>query len=127
MKMPSHCPTCGDPMLLEYRGEWRQTLVCQKRLNHYIKLTGHLSDDSLHDEVYAIRVRLNSKVPPTWAEFVINPSANYIYIWSGDSQIVWRSDKQRFQMAGTALPYFEPDLTNYNKLVEKVKIYLLFS
>lgn len=40
--------------------------------------------------------------------------------------VEWRPQEKIFRLAGKYLPYFEPNLSNINKLKNKISTYLLF-
>jgi hypothetical protein len=119
MKIPTKCPCCHDPLLSSYQesrsgpGKWKKT--CANKLSH--KFTCMHDDNS--EELILIGVELSSKVYATWwldgQKLVISsvvPPLTSIY--SSRESYIW-------------LPYFEPDISNYKKLIDKLKTYLVFS
>lgn len=112
MKVPVNCPVCGDPLLnifppAEDFGN-KVTKYCYRRVDHRISMivedneVSQLSVD-LADGTEAIFLFLLDKI---WVQ-------NTIYSKSKKNMVV--------------LPFFEPDLSNYKKLVAKIKTYLVFS
>lgn len=112
MKVPINCPVCGDPMLNTFPPAEdlnnRVTKSCTSRLNHKIVV---LVDG---DEVNQMSIDLGNGLEAIWL-FLMGK------IWIQPTKGSKREDNF------VILPFFEPDLTNYNKLVDKVKTYLVFS
>lgn len=112
MKPPINCPVCGDAMLNvfppaeDFSGE-KLTKYCINKLNH--KITMLVSDD----EVTQVSIDLGNGL-----EAIFLLLLNKIWI-----QPTKASKKEGFQV----LPGFVPDLSNYKKLVDKIKLYLVFS
>lgn len=112
MKPPINCPVCGDAMLNvfppaeDFSGE-KLTKYCTNKLNH--KITMLVSGD----EVTQVSIDLGNGL-----EAIFMLLLNKIWI-----QPTKASKKEGFQV----LPGFEPDLSNYKKVVDKVKLYLVFS
>ncbi len=109
MKAPKNCPVCGDPMLNTFPPAEdlsdRVTKQCNKRLSHSLTITCD------GDVVASISIRLDSagRREANWYFYI-----NELWIADGGKDAV-------------ALPFFEPNLSNYKKLVDKVKTYLVFS
>lgn len=111
MKMPINCPCCGAPLL----NEFRSTLVkeylrksCGSRLDHRFACTSY---DEPYDVMYSMGIEIDTE--------------NMI-------RVNWMFDiKQMFVCKGEddthSLPYFEPDLSDYRKLVAKLRTYVMFS
>jgi len=112
MKAPIRCPVCGDPMLNSFPPAEdlsnKVTKSCTLRLNHKITL---IADG---DEVSQLSIDLGNGLEAIFL-FLLNK------IWVQPT----RSNSANIDY--TILPFFEPDLSNYKKLVEKVKTYLIFS
>ena len=109
MKAPTKCPVCGDPMLNVFPpAEELSDRVhkhCDKRLNHAIVITCN------GNEVEALTIELNknTQLEAVW----------YFYV-----KELWITDKDKPVIT---LPWFEPNLSDYKKLVNKIKTYLVFS
>ena len=58
---------------------------------------------------------------------IINTSPTIYVTWDFVLQRVYITKKEEFKAVDQTIPWFEPDLTNYNKLINKVKTYLVFS
>lgn len=110
MKMPTHCHFCGDILVTSYdKDDTILIKVCKKRVNHEISYFA----DVPTDEVYKVRIKIPGK-PIKYATWVFTKKELFIMAITGKSNLAH-------------LPYFEPELTDYNKLVAKVKTYILFS
>lgn len=113
MKDPINCPVCGDAMLNVFppaedmESSHKVTKYCTLRLNHKITMIVN------GDEVTQVSIDLGNGL-----EAVFLLLLNKIWV-----QPTKASKKEGFQV----LPGFEPDLSNYKKLVEKVKTYLVFA
>jgi hypothetical protein len=109
MKAPKDCPVCGDPMLNIFHPAEdlsdRVSKHCDKKLSHmlYMACSG--------DEVESLIIGLDrkNKLQAAWY-FNINE--------------LWILDDEK---AVIELPFFQPQLSDYHKLVDKVKTYLVFS
>lgn len=112
MKAPVNCPVCGDAMLNTFPPAEdlnnRVTKSCTSRLNHKIVI---LADG---DEVSQMSIDLGNGLEAIFL-FLMGK------IWIQPTKAS-KKDKNF-----VVLPMFEPDLSNYKKLVEKVKTYLVFS
>jgi hypothetical protein len=111
MKRQAKCLVCGDVMATTFGGII--TLKeCARNPSHNLKLLSN--DDS--DEVSKISIKLSNN-PATWATWHVLSRELRIHNFT----------KTLSRILGDPLPYFEPDLTDYNKLVNKVKLYIIFS
>lgn len=112
MKLPIRCPTCGDPLETQYEGVYTIIKKCARHINHRIEIKARQEDD----EIYQISVLLPG-LPVRWA------------IWHVIVRelVIHKVDKKVNDVEGSPLPYFEPDLSNYPKLTNKLITYLVFS
>lgn len=107
MNVPTKCPVCGDPLLNSFgiapegKSLWKS---CNKRLNHNIEFF------------------LQSEVDNRVGRFTII---------LGKLRVSWWLSEQRLQIIKDGkvedLPFFEPDLSDYGKLINKLRTYLTFS
>lgn len=121
MKIPTSCPCCHDPLMntyLETRsgpGNWKKT--CANKLNH--KFTCLHTDFS--EELSMISVEITNKINATWW-----PLSKTLVVSAVDAV-----SQDRFSNKGKSnhnfLPYFDPDFSNYKKLIDKLKTYVVFS
>lgn len=110
MIMPTHCPFCGDVLLTSYDHDDTILIkVCKRRINHEISYFA----DVPTDEVYKVQIRVGG-TPIRYVTWVFTKKELFVMDITGKSNL-------------THLPYFEPDLTSYSKLVDKIKTYILFS
>jgi len=112
MKMPSHCPFCKAPMLNTYTpflntNASNLVKTCNKNITHKISFTSLLRD---HDEVNRITIPWGPYCAFKWAFYAED---NYKLLFS-------------HKFGNTKLPFFEPDLSNYKKLINKLNTYLVF-
>lgn len=112
MKAPTHCPVCGDAMLNTFPPAEdlndRVTKSCTRRIDHKITMIVE------GNEVTQMSIDLGNNLEAIWLFL-----ARQIWI-----QPIRGS---KLDKNFTLLPIFEPDLSNYKQLVEKVKTYLIFS
>lgn len=112
MKAPINCPLCGDPLINDQKPIQNvYTKECRRRLSHILEI----DYDGETDEV--VNVILT-------------------YDRTNKSQVFWFYRFKEVTVVSNAnddggndlrLPWFEPDLSNLKKLIQKIKIYILFS
>lgn len=83
------------------------TKYCERRVDHRIVM--YVLDDNVN--CVTISLDNKNKLKATWLL-----EAKGLSVWTEGPDSV-----------KTHLPYFEPDLSNYKKLVNKIKTYLVFS
>jgi|SRR5208283_2695592 len=110
MKTPINCPFCGDVLRSEFPTTFENISMlekkCDKKLNHKITFHTYTNND---DYISFIRIPL-----------------------SGDTSVYWYFGSYTVEIITNGkldliLPWFEPDLSNFTNLIDKVKTYLLFS
>lgn len=106
MIVPEKCPVCNDPMLNEYMPLYL-VKSCKLKLNHKVEMTVNNAN-----VVTTLTIGITNKLHATWRF-----DNNKVYVWE------WGFAKDLI----TYLPFFEPDLSDYKKLVKKIKTYLVFS
>lgn len=120
MKIYSRCPICNNPMVTSF-GDSKVPGIkqiksisiqeCIKYLSHKISIYSISSTQ----EIYKI-------------ELMINTNPMQYVVWAYTYMECWIfSEKEDGTFTKTILPFFDPDLSNYKKLIEKVKTYLIFS
>jgi hypothetical protein len=117
MKAFTHCPKCKNPLLntlvkLRNGSEvWRKS--CVNQVDHNFMSLTKMGDD---DELSSMGLTLNFKtqIKITW-----DLNIKRIYVTKGDFKLLTNEGQQ--------IPWFEPDVSNYSKLVEKLKTYVTFS
>ena len=96
-------------MLTNFQGSFI-VKECWKHPNHKIKIWGGENTN----QVYSIQIIVSIK-PPLWAT------------WNFLTQDLTVNTVELHKALGTVLPWFEPDISDYRKLVEKIRLYLVFS
>lgn len=107
MKLSTHCPFCNDVMITEFTGTYKVSKFCAHRPTHYIKFIALETDD-----VFEIIIRISVN-PMSYAKWVFTSKSLRVEMTSISTPLY--------------LPWFEPDLSNYNKLLQKLKTYMVFS
>lgn len=108
MKLPIVCPVCGDIMLTEFEDRIvaNPSKKCNKRLSHSI-----ICYSDSNDDVSQIILRICS------------PSLTYVkWLFYGKYVRIEAENAQTIR-----LPWFDPDFTDYRKLLDKIKTYIIFS
>lgn len=116
MKSPTNCPSCNDILrnnFLDPNGikVTRIEKICDKHLNHQFRCYQYADADT----IFAIDIEID-KENRIHAFFQL--SIKSISIYRGNKLVARDALK---------LPYFEPDLANYSKIVEKLRTYVLLS
>ena len=116
MKMLKACPRCKGPLLNEYvqtRGlKTLLKLSCTKSLGHYFVMKSFVDD---HDRPQSMTLGVGDRSHMTLA------------IWYLDNKKLLITPFISVHGDIDELPYVEPDLSDYDKLVNKVRTYILFS
>ncbi len=114
MKMPSHCPFCQEPLLNEFRetrnGDTFLRKTCFRKPDH--KVTYVSRCDECEIELMGIELHAQDMLRANW-----NFISKELFVTRGPPEIA----------TSQPMPYFEPKLDDYKKLVEKIKTYLPFS
>ena len=114
--MPSNCPTCGAPLINEYRqnASGGETLLkhCFYSTNHKINWTSHCNN---HEMVAVLEITLDHPITASW-------SFLFESLWISKG-----SDWKTGYPVRMTVPFFIPELKDYNKLVKKLKTYMVFS
>lgn len=109
MKMPTKCPFCKGPLCSTFDHVDVQHASCNKKLSHNVEFIANYFEPN-----YCAKIHIKMK-PLCYIEWNFFLGVLSIY------------DKSDIVVKRANLPFFEPDLTNFNKLLDKVKTYLLFS
>lgn len=123
MKIPNVCPYCGDAMLNNYIDMNDSTVlsqICSLRPDHVIKIRSNADGKSYHRMADTLTVRVDMSPPMTWA------------IWDFREQTITIAKSSFTYTVGkkhgsTLIPFFEPDLSDYPKLIDKLRTYIAFS
>ena len=111
MKTFSHCPKCHGPLLNDPpftigKGYWLKW--CNKYTDHFVKIKTVPGDD---DKISSLTIFLGP---------------DKLFTWFPEAEICWSSKTWDLECC-VMIPYFEPDFSDYRKLINKIKTYLLFS
>jgi hypothetical protein len=117
MKTPAVCPQCHGPLLstavkLRNGSEiWKKT--CADKLGHVFTCLTKIGDD---DSLSLVGIMLNRE-----AQLRAN--------WDFERQklTVHKGKPSINTSGGLEIPWFEPDLDAYDKLVDKIRKYITFS
>jgi hypothetical protein len=122
VKPPAKCPYCGSPMLNDYTDSLiNATLLnqsCVMHLDHAIKIRSHA--DNKNYRVHTIMVRIAIGPPGTWAMWNLD---ELTLVVAKGSLLTPEGMRNR----GTSVPFFVPNLSDYPKLVDKIKTYIVFT
>ena len=113
MQMPIKCPVCHGPLLNNYMylPDTEQLYKkCNKNINHDITFYGYWDGADKDDNVSIMEIRNKGKSIIQWH-----------FTYEEKRITVFTTDKR------CQLPYFEPDFSNYKKLLNKIKTYIIFS
>lgn len=109
MKLPVKCPYCGSIMITSFEGVYSTSKICALILDHWIRLSAYNADDN----IFAIRIRVDNR----------KDILSHAYWNFNDKELNF--DSTRGEQIN--LPWFDPDLSNYPKLCERVKLLVLLS
>src|SRR5574338_714815 len=114
MKMPTHCTFCNDVMVIEYfpNHEEIYSKKCARRVNHNVQFFAETKDD----EVYKMSTSF----------FIKATRFNTTWVFTHKELFVISSDPFGSPKV-INLPFFDPILNNYHRLIDKIKTYLVFS
>lgn len=116
MKSPINCPSCNDALrnnFLDQNGIKiaRIEKICDTHLNHQFRCYGY---DNV-DTIFAIDVEIDKE---SKIRALFQLATKDIYVYKG---------KKLYMPDSLKLPYFEPDLSDYARLVSKLRTYVLLS
>ena|ERR1700735_2617536 len=106
MKTPTNCPFCNSMMHTDFFGRISTSKICDT-INHFIQFI--VKNDT--NEIMSIKIRLNDQ---------INVIRHIYWIFSTKEVYIMSSKAHDIN-----LPWFEPDLSNYQKLNDKIKLYTI--
>lgn len=117
MKLPSTCPKCHDPLIntpIQTKGISAWKRVCDTKLNHSFVCIIKDEDDS----VLVIGMTLNRS---TGLKVFWDFARQRILVHKGESHVPFPADNL------LQIPWFEPNINEYDKLIDKIKKYVTFS
>ncbi len=111
MNMPANCPCCKGPLRNDFTATDSLIKTCDKRIDHKFVCYSHKNTgyDIVHKAT--LLIDSTSRIEACWWFY---PKEFAIYNLNDLKKVQW-------------MPWFEPDFSNYKKLMEKVKTYILFS
>jgi hypothetical protein len=114
MKIPIYCPKCGDVLLSEemlFFGKDVWSKKCTKRLGHKFSVFYNINEADINS-------------------LCIQISKNVDVLWDFRNELLSVSKPgkslKELMKSTQFIPYFEPDLSNWKKLISKLKTYILF-
>jgi hypothetical protein len=114
MKDLTHCPHCHEPLLNEHVYIRHLGDVTKKSCSLKIDHRLYINTLSKSDELLEICI-------------TINMSDGTMAYWNFTKSTLWILNPRREVSTKIDIPFFEPDMSNYKKLVTKLKSYVLFS
>lgn len=112
IKVPDKCPACGGNFLLDFIGpDGRETVTQECRLKPDHRIAFHSDNGVVKRLVITINVEKMLKLH-------FYPHLETIIISRGPIKPGTISEED------TSIPYFEPDFSDYKKLINKLKTYV---
>jgi len=122
MNVPINCPICGDPLTNTFN-QYNSVIMyknCRLRADHIFSCMVDLNHPVFKKDILSRVAFTLSMSPLLSVELFLNNK--YMSIGkSAPDELAAIVDPQRLPF------YFEPDFSDYPKLCNKIKIYLLFS
>lgn len=126
MNIPINCPICGDPLVNTFNKTTNKVIYknCRLRSNHIFScavfMAGFFNNPTDRVERVSFTLSMN---PILSVEVYPVPEENKIMSIGKSAPT-----EQAALTNGKKLPFYvEPDFSDYKKLVNKIKTYLLFS
>lgn len=116
----THCPKCNEPLMNEYITFNREAVLrkhCKKSPNHQFVMVA--SEDGKDLRSITITLSMNPLVRAAW-QF----QKNKIEVLEGTLEEIIKFNRDDNP---TIIPWFDPDFSDMNKLVKKLKMYVTFS
>lgn len=112
--MPKTCPICKDPVLNKFRDKpaprsFELEKTCCSKPDHLFYCASKKADDT---QAYVVSVTFNS-------------ARTKVALWNIENKSLWITNTDPSNKI--LIPYIEPDFSDYRKLCQKLKTYLLFS
>jgi hypothetical protein len=107
MKIPINCPFCKEPLINNYEQSFLN-IYCNN-IDHNILFRPSIFD---HDEVHFMSIDYDVNKDRDISRIIW-------YFWG--KTLLGRANSKYYE-----LPWFEPDLSNYLKLCNKIKLYMIF-
>lgn len=118
MNIPTHCPKCKGPLTNDFYEDRKGNYFikrCRTRPDHQFQC---IFDENAPDLKSAtVSISMNPLIRVAWRFDECTLS-----VARGSLEEIIRNNGQEEQ-----LPFFEPDFSNYKKLINKLKLYVTFS
>lgn len=115
MKMPTNCPICQLPLLNEFDKLTASTKYCYKKIDHNITFFSMNHCDDVIGSI-SLKISIHGKLwKIIWSMPFHNNNCGQIYMSPANS----------FNYMG--VPYFEPNFSNLKALINKLKMYIVFT
>ncbi len=115
MAIYNSCPICNNSFVKEKiytdKGHFYEWLTCEKE---HLKFSQVIVDSNKLD-TFSITLSLNPLIRVAWLL-----STKEVFIAKGDLNYIMNHN------SNVNIPYIEPDFSNYEKLLNKIKTYSLF-
>lgn len=110
MKIPSLCPKCNKPLVTDFSGNmWRKD--CLQINHHFMYMSRENTPDEIDIVMLTIDLTRQTRVYFDFSELKVEVEQ---FTVNGEKKV-------------SRIPFFEPDLNSYDKLVNKIKKYITFS
>jgi len=127
MNIPNRCPKCGDILVNDLTFPDKSTKECQKRVNHIFKVVLDSKDSLIIMHYKEIKSKGKAKFDISWnfveRRIFVGPYISIKGRTIGASTMTPGWDHKSTMV----IPWFEPELSNFPKLLNKLKTYICFS
>lgn len=109
MNIPINCPCCNAPLLNSFVDFGKISIIRKQchQINHNFKLV------CSGDKIASIHIE-------------IDPNTSKLVTWNFLSQSITLSNTRKNIVNRNAIPWFEPDLSDYKALINKLRTYICF-
>ena len=119
MNIPINCPICGDILLNEYDKSVAAITGDRKSLMHLVKSCSKRLNHS-----YFITLNSNEEL------FILQLSTRFgTFYWNFENKKAWAVSTiqpSKGKQTVTDLPWFDPDIADSKKFLNKLKTYIIF-
>ena len=116
----THCPKCNGPLVSEYITFNKEAVLrkhCKTSPNHQFSVIA--SEDGKDMRSITISLSMNPLVRAAW-----HFKKNQIEVLEGTLEEIIKNNRDENP---TIIPWFDPDFSDMNRLVKKLKMYVTFS
>jgi len=126
MIIPSKCPKCGDILLNDFGLFNNKSLYDVKICNKYPSHRFTIQYDSNIDKVLIMSYNDSSTKEIRWDFNTKTIYLNKPIIIKGKNAGVITTGIPYSKLFYNTVPWFDPDISNFDKLIRKIKIYATF-